>query len=351
MKTLVSHSIPFKEIMKDLASDMETVYYRNCEEYYLQIPPEYGEGIIRGINFEEGIGLMMYDCLFYEDVEIRFILNEVHPLKFMFCSEGSFEHYFEGIEDRHLVEELESIVIASKAGQGHILRFKANQKTKVNNLEINRKRFYKGMDCEIGKLSADLKRLFEDVAGKELFYHHANYSLKTADAFEAIEQFQEPTFPRNLLIHSETYNIFYYQLLSYQDSQADEGNQSVLLRHELNMIHKAVELIETDLLNYGTVEKLSREVGLNPNKLQNGFKELYSLTVNNYVGEKRIAQALVLIRNTDLSFSEIADRIGLNSKSYFSKIFKDKYGLTPSQIRKNSKSSKVQPNIEKEPEQ
>lgn len=339
MNTFISHSIPFRDVLRDLANEMNTSYSQSCEEYALSIPECYGEGQIKGINFGEGIGLLMYDCVFYEDTEIHFIVNQVHPLKFMFCEVGSFSHRFQDSSENKTVEELQNVIVASDNHKGHIIHFKAGERSKINNLEIDRKKFYESQPCEISRLKESLKNLFTDTSGKKMFFYHGDYSLQTAEAFSKINNFKGSPFLKNLFVHAQCYHIFFIQVLEYEDSKNNRENQSLLRRSELYLIKNAAEFIDSDLLNYISVKNLAVKIGLNPNKLQSGFQQVYGKTVNGYVQEKRLGEAAVLIKNTDLTFSEIADRVGIKSKSYFSKIFKDKYGLTPSQIRKQRKTN------------
>lgn len=54
-----------------------------------------------------------------------------------------------------------------------------------------------------------------------------------------------------------------------------------------------------------------------------------------------IQEAMAIIENDNLDFifSEVVYRVGLSSKSNFSKIFKDRSGITPSDIRKSQNGS------------
>lgn len=332
MKTIISRSIPFKDVMRDLAQEFGTELRQACEEYAIDIPPKYGKGEISGINFKEGIGLLRYDCTFKEDLELQFIINEVHPLKFMFCEKGGFVHFFQDSEEPHKVKELQNIIVASDKNRGHIIHFEAGKRTRINNLEVDRRQFNDVMRCEIGKLRPGLRNLFRDVDGKTYFYRLGSYSLKMADTFQRINDFRGSAFQRNLLLHGKSYDIFLIQIQEYWNGESRE-EQSFLRRRELNLIREAVLILDANILNFKSVKDLSRQVGLNPNKLQDGFKEIYNTTVNGYVQERRLYEAGTLIKNTDLSFAEIADRVGISSRSYFSKIFKDQYGLTPSEIR------------------
>jgi len=333
MKTIVSRSIPFKDIMNDLSREMQTTYFKSCDEYSLKLPKTYGEGYIKGVNFMGGIGILIYDCMFYEDTEIQFILNEVHPLKFIYCEEGKIIHYFENSDEEHVIGELQSIIVSSCQNRGHILKFKGNVRTKINNLEINRAEFLKSKMCQINSAKPEIKRIFTDTKGLKQFHFAGNYSLKTANIFQEMNEFTGEAFERNLFIHSKVYEILRIQLLEYMDAQNQEENRSVLLNSEVNSIYKASQYIDENIADIGTIQELARRVGLNTNKLQTGFKSIFGTTVNGYIQNKRLMEASVLIKNTDLSFSEIANKVGISSKSYFSKIFKDHYGKTPSEIR------------------
>ena len=70
-------------------------------------------------------------------------------------------------------------------------------------------------------------------------------------------------------------------------------------------------------------------------KIQEGFKSYYSCSVNDFVQRKRLEIAKKLLSQSDLNISEIAYKVGLNSKSYFSKLFKDRYGLSPTDYKKS----------------
>src|SRR5690606_26865939 len=96
----------------------------------------------------------------------------------------------------------------------------------------------------------------------------------------------------------------------------------------------ATEIIKEELDDLCTIPELAHRTGLNVNKLQEGFKMSYNMTVNQYIHEIRLKRAIQLLRESDYNISEIVAKVGLNSKSYFSKIFKDAYGITPTGYRK-----------------
>ncbi len=95
-----------------------------------------------------------------------------------------------------------------------------------------------------------------------------------------------------------------------------------------------------------TVESLAKEAGTNVNKLQEGFKYVYDLTVNKYMQHIKLEAAKEMLHLSEKNISEIVTAIGLNNRSYFSKIFREKYGVSPKYFLRTSKKSKEEETTE-----
>jgi len=64
------------------------------------------------------------------------------------------------------------------------------------------------------------------------------------------------------------------------------------------------------------------------------------MSVNEFLQNERLNEIKRLLEETNLSISQIVYEVGLNSKSYLSKIFLERFGITPTQYRVNAKNSK-----------
>ena len=82
-------------------------------------------------------------------------------------------------------------------------------------------------------------------------------------------------------------------------------------------------------------------IGLSASKLQEGFKDMHGRTVNNFICHIRLLKAEQLLKNSDLNISEIVYSLGWSSRSYFSKIFKEKYNCTPSFYQEQYAKGKI----------
>jgi AraC-like DNA-binding protein len=339
MNSIHVSSLPLSEVIKEIAENMGTSFSEDCGEYFLQLPAEIGNGSIRGINFEGGLGIIQYNCTFIKDTEIHFVVNEVHPLKFMYTIEGTLLHRFQHEDSIHTINQYQNAIIASSYHNGHVLVFKANQSIKINSLEINRREFKIKMECHINNLENELKTLFKDTSSEIDFYHNGNYSLVISNLLTEMSELNATGFIRRTFLEGMAYLILSQQMLQYYDDKKDVAGQRLLRSSELRQIHLLANNIESKISEVSTIENMAKEAGLNVNKLQEGFKMLYGSTVNNFVQKKRLDAAYNLLTNTDLTISEIVIAIGLSSKSYFSKIFKEKYDLSPSDFRKKRKKS------------
>ena len=80
--------------------------------------------------------------------------------------------------------------------------------------------------------------------------------------------------------------------------------------------------------------KIAEVMHLNPDYLSYCFHKEFEMTLTAYITLKRMDQAKYLLKNTTLSITEIADRVGIPNISYFYRQFKKATGKTPQQYRK-----------------
>ena len=85
-----------------------------------------------------------------------------------------------------------------------------------------------------------------------------------------------------------------------------------------------------------TVEDLSHEVALSPYYLIRAFRRVYKQTPHQYLVGQRIARAKDLLRNSDLSITDICMIVGYESLGSFSTLFRKVAGVSPSTYRESS---------------
>lgn len=135
----------------------------------------------------------------------------------------------------------------------------------------------------------------------------------------------------------------------FQQLMAARTTEALATVRSLAMTHNTADR-ETDqkiqkaryhLLQYSSeeinMELLAQKLGLSYSRFRSLFKEHTGTAPHQYLLSIRINKACDLLRHTDFTISEIAERTGFSSTYYFSRLFKQKIGCAPTAFKKNSK--------------
>ena len=93
--------------------------------------------------------------------------------------------------------------------------------------------------------------------------------------------------------------------------------------------------------NYGreiSIDEVVAHVGMNKSAFCTFIKKETGLTFTNYVNEIRLNLAAASLKETELTISEIGASVGLTDTPYFCRIFKKKFGMTPTEYRRKKDS-------------
>ena len=85
------------------------------------------------------------------------------------------------------------------------------------------------------------------------------------------------------------------------------------------------------------VERIGEEMGMSRVQLYRKVKQLTGMTPVELLRKSRLARGRQLLETTDSSISEIAYDTGFSAPSYFTKCFKDEYGISPGEVRGTGK--------------
>lgn len=83
-----------------------------------------------------------------------------------------------------------------------------------------------------------------------------------------------------------------------------------------------------------SVDFLCREFGMGRTKLYGMMKEFSKLPLADYIRNVRLEKAASLLKSSDMSVSEVMFETGFINNSHFSRIFKLKYGISPTDYKK-----------------
>lgn len=120
--------------------------------------------------------------------------------------------------------------------------------------------------------------------------------------------------------------IFFSELIPY----TKKINEQQTVKTKEDSIKKALAYIDMNYQQDIDVDTLSHYVNFSRSHFSRLFKKEVKLSIPEYLNKVRIQNAKTLLTGTDLSVSEVAKAVGFKDPFYFSKIFKEIEGQSPS---------------------
>lgn len=101
-------------------------------------------------------------------------------------------------------------------------------------------------------------------------------------------------------------------------------------------IDEVVRIIENEYQTDLSLELLSERVYLSPSYLSHLFKKQKGISLNKFMTVHRMEKAKELLITTNRKIIDIGQDVGYNNFSYFSSLFKNHFGRTPSKYREEA---------------
>ena len=135
---------------------------------------------------------------------------------------------------------------------------------------------------------------------------------------------------------SEKYKCLslFYTLLSYV---ANTENINYSDKHRLSIIEPALLYLKEHIFDSSlTTDKLHKLCGISDTYFRKIFVTKFGVSPQKYITSKRIAQAKSIIESGDFySIKEVSASVGFSDPLYFSRVFKNTYGISPSNMNKD----------------
>ena len=114
--------------------------------------------------------------------------------------------------------------------------------------------------------------------------------------------------------------------VSPEDVQVESAD-SAFMRQVLDLVEQHI-----DNPNFST-EWMADEIGLSPRQVRRRIKELTNLSATGFLRTLRLQRAAQLLSQEAGTISEVAYAVGFNDPKYFSRLFRQVYGVSPSDYK------------------
>lgn len=132
----------------------------------------------------------------------------------------------------------------------------------------------------------------------------------------------------------EYFNRLWLKTLRYmEDNRNSLFNNTGDMRHSERM-KNIISYIQEHFNEKITAIDIANHLNISRGECFRCFKHFMNKTLVEYINEYRLQRAAKLLRETEKNIIDISTDCGFENASYFSKIFKDTYSMTPFQYRK-----------------
>ena len=133
-------------------------------------------------------------------------------------------------------------------------------------------------------------------------------------------------------------NLMTGTLATTSEEETVEEKGPEMSSNDRKFMDKLVDLMEKNMDNGElVVDDLVQELAVSRSVFFKKLKTLTGLAPIEFIKEMRIKRAVQLIETGEYSMTQIAYMVGINDPRYFSKCFKQKMGMTPTEYRDKGK--------------
>ncbi|MBR5586837.1 MAG: helix-turn-helix transcriptional regulator [Clostridia bacterium] len=136
----------------------------------------------------------------------------------------------------------------------------------------------------------------------------------------------------DMVIKGDVYKLLAHLMRSYETVRlSDRENTNYITKKQ--RLSEILKFIEENLAQNLTTAALAEKCYLSEYYFCRFFKKETGFSLTEYINKMRVEKAKVLLKNSNLSLSEIAVQTGFSDANYFCRIFKKYEGVTPNKMR------------------
>ncbi len=141
-----------------------------------------------------------------------------------------------------------------------------------------------------------------------------------------LEHFKNQKLENELLLKADMLTLFAYLM---QENSQITSSKNV----KNNSITQFTQVLSGAYNEKIYIGELAEQSGLSPAQMRKIFHKVNGVSPREYLISKRINEAKYFLEEGKLSVSEIAEKVGYENVNYFSRIFKKKTGMSPTEYR------------------
>ncbi|MBE6986397.1 MAG: AraC family transcriptional regulator [Ruminococcaceae bacterium] len=130
-------------------------------------------------------------------------------------------------------------------------------------------------------------------------------------------------------------NQLFLTVLRYMDAPVEKLKTSNAVHSENEIIRRAQQYISTHIREKLSVPLVARQVDVSPSYLTALFHKNLQISPGEYIRRIKLQESKQMIREDTMNFTEIAATLHYSTVHHFSRQFKEKFGITPTEYARS----------------
>lgn len=276
---------------------------------------------------QPGLLLSAFDVTFTADCRVKVELEPSITCGILLMGNGEPLEIGDRPPLAHEVERVQVVGLGER--QQCVRPWYAGQRAQVFSVTI-KPRFFDRFGNELDDRGLATLRGFLDPG-----VHAANLPWSWGIVDLAKTAMDEPYSGSLLSLFRETHALrFTLEIASLLREEARLAKE--MGRRQYGRACQAREILDRALINPPKLLELARQLGVNVTTLQENFRAAFGTTIFNYVRNRRLEMARILIREHGLGAAEAGYKVGFSSASAFSTAYRRTFGYVPSHERRSA---------------
>lgn len=309
------------KVLKSFAQLLGT----EINNWKLEIPEEFGKGYCLGFVFNEHIRMLLFNYKLHENLVIENPeINEMARV-ILFKFQNIFPETGSLPEDTPS-RTAPSVLIATRSLNTDII-IPVHTNTATINIEVD-VQYLRGL-FELPDQSHLLQNLLENT--QPLLFEQMIYPSLQKIVDEIVSDSSNKIF-KLFFLRLKAEELVCRLLMELE--KRDMKQIYTLNTNDIERIYQVKNQMLESLDRPPLIKELARAASMSPTKLKNLFKQIFGNSIFNYYQEFRMKEASRLLKQGNLSVSEVGYRLGFSNLSHFSKVFASHIGIKPKQYSK-----------------
>ena len=128
--------------------------------------------------------------------------------------------------------------------------------------------------------------------------------------------------------------IDFLGLLLYGQTPAETEPRVYYTKSQVEIARQTEKLLSADLSKQHTVREFAELFSVSESSVKNYFYGVFGQSISKYLTHRRMLRAAELLKTTDCSVLEVANRVGYLNQSKFAAAFRREHAVTPLEYRR-----------------